>query len=255
MGKIFSLSNQKGGVGKTTTAVNLGFALAKIGKKTLICDIDPQGNATTGVGVEHTDRKHDSYKLMIGQSNLESAIVQTPYQNLFVVPSTVDLAGAEIELVDMQHREAKLKEGLRPAKDMFDFVLIDCPPSLGLLTVNSLVAADQLFIPIQSEYYALEGVTQLLSTFQLIRKTLNPALSIFGVLLTMYDERTTLSRAVANEIKQHFGDVLFNTIIPRNVRISEAPSHGKPISVYDPTSKGAIAYEQLAQEVVERVGK
>ncbi len=255
MGKILSLSNQKGGVGKTTTAVNLGYALAKLGQKTLICDIDPQGNATTGVGVDHTEHKFDSYKLMIGQSTLENSIVQTQYNNLFVVPSTVDLAGAEIELVDMQHRESKLKDGLKSAKDMFDFVLIDCPPSLGLLTVNSLVAADQLLIPIQSEYYALEGVTQLLSTFQLIRKTLNPALSIFGVLLTMYDERTTLSRAVANEIKQHFGDVLFSTIIPRNVRISEAPSHGKPISVYDPTSKGAVAYEQLAQEVVERVGK
>ncbi|HOO97733.1 MAG TPA: AAA family ATPase [Caldisericia bacterium] len=252
MGIVLALSNQKGGVGKTTTAVNLGYSLSQLGKKCVICDIDPQGNATTGIGIDRGDVKQSTYELLIGKENASQIIMNTSYTNLKVIPSNIDLAGAEVELVEMKSRERRLAEGLSQVRQENDFVLIDCPPSLGLLTVNALVASDAILIPIQTEYYALEGLSQLISTYKLIKGTMNTSLTIFGVLLTMFDERTTLSKSVAAEVKKFFGTELFESVIPRNVRVSEAPSYGKPISVYDPTSKGAQAYESLAHEIIKR---
>jgi len=251
MGKVIAIANQKGGVAKTTTAVNLGACLAVIGQKVLIIDIDPQGNASSGLGVDRVLTAHCIYDVIINGIPLESVMKKTAIDGLDVVPATIQLAGAEVELVTAISREGKLKRALGAARDDYDFIIIDCPPSLGLLTLNALTAADRILIPIQCEYYALEGLGQLMHTIQLVQKHLNPSLEIEGVVLTMFDGRTNLSIQVVDEVKKHFRHKVFSTIIPRNVRLSEAPSHGKPIITYDSKSKGAEVYMELAKEVVE----
>lgn len=248
--KIISIANQKGGVGKTTTAVNLSACLAYIGKRVLLIDIDPQGNATSGVGVEKADVEHCIYNVLIDEIDIEQVILPTQVENLEVIPATIQLAGAEVELVSLISRELRLKKSLESVKDRYDYILIDCPPSLGLLTLNSLTASDTVVIPVQCEYYALEGLGQLLNTIRLVQKHLNPDLMIEGVLLTMFDARTNLGIQVIEEVKKYFQDKVFRTIIPRNVRLSEAPSHGQPIILYDPRSRGAEVYLELAKEVV-----
>ncbi|KUP09373.1 sporulation initiation inhibitor Soj [Bacillus coahuilensis m2-6] len=250
MGKIIAIANQKGGVGKTTTSVNLGACLAYIGKKVLLIDIDPQGNGTSGVGVEKGDVKNCVYDVLIDDVDIREVIVPTAVENLSIVPSTISLAGAEIELVPTISREVRLKRAIEGVLDEYDYVLIDCPPSLGLLTINALTAADSVLIPVQCEYYALEGLSQLLSTVRLVQKHLNRSLMIEGVLLTMLDARTNLGLQVIEEVKKYFQDKVYQTIIPRNVRLSEAPSHGQPIILYDAKSRGAEVYLDLAKEVV-----
>jgi len=250
MGRIIAITNQKGGVGKTTTAVNLGACLAQAGKRVLIIDIDPQGNATSGLGVNRTNLEHCIYDVLINGVGIQEVVLATNVEGLFLVPATLQLAGAEIELVSLIAREVKLKKALEKVKDDYDYILIDCPPSLGLLTLNSLAASDRLLIPIQCEYYALEGLGQLMHTIQLVRKHLNPELDLEGVLLTMFDARTNLSLQVVEEVKEFFKDKVFKSIIPRNVRLSEAPSHGQPIILYDNRSKGAEMYVELAGEVI-----
>ncbi|MFS8652119.1 MAG: AAA family ATPase [Caldibacillus sp.] len=250
MSKIISIANQKGGVGKTTTAVNLSACLAYIGKRVLLIDIDPQGNATSGVGIEKADVEHCIYNVLIDEIDIEQVILPTQVENLEVIPATIQLAGAEVELVSLISRELRLKKSLESVKDRYDYILIDCPPSLGLLTLNSLTASDTVVIPVQCEYYALEGLSQLLNTIRLVQKHLNPDLMIEGVLLTMFDARTNLGIQVIEEVKKYFQDKVFRTIIPRNVRLSEAPSHGQPIILYDPRSRGAEVYLELAKEVV-----
>ena len=250
--RVIAIINQKGGVGKSTTAVNLAAALGETRKKALVVDFDPQGNTTSGLGIEKDELNNDIYAILAGEADIEDSILETVAKGVYLVPSTVQLAGAEIELVNIEDREMVLKEYVDAVKDQFDYVFIDCPPSLGLLTVNALVAADSLLIPIQCEYYALEGVTKLMESMRMVQGHLNPGLEIFGVLMTMYDSRTTLSKQVVDEVKHYFGKLVFNTVIPRNVKLSEAPSHGLPITQYARVSKGAYAYAKLAKEVVNR---
>jgi len=250
MGKVISIANQKGGVGKTTTSVNLGACLAYIGKKVLLVDIDPQGNATSGVGIEKADVEQCIYDVLIDDVEVASVIKATKVENLDVIPATIQLAGAEIELVPTISREVRLKRALEEVSDQYDYIIIDCPPSLGLLTLNSLTASDAVLIPVQCEYYALEGLSQLLNTVRLVQKHLNQELKIEGVLLTMLDARTNLGIQVIDEVKKYFQDKVYKTIIPRTVRLSEAPSHGEPIIIYDPKSRGADVYIDLAKEVV-----
>lgn len=250
MSKIIAISNQKGGVGKTTTAVNLGACLATLGRRVLIVDIDPQGNTTSGIGINKADVEYCIYDVLINEVHPKQAIADTGIENLKIIPATIQLAGAEIELVPTMSREIRLKKSLALVRDQFDYILIDCPPSLGILTINSLTAADSVIIPIQCEYYALEGLSQLLNSIRLVQKHLNTTLQIEGVLLTMFDARTNLGIQVIEEVKKYFQQKVYQTVIPRNVRLSEAPSHGQSIITYDPKSKGAEVYLELAKEVI-----
>ncbi len=247
--RILAVANQKGGVGKTTTAVNLGAALAELGFRVLVVDLDPQGNATTGLGIDARSFELSMYDVLMRDVSLEDAVEPTSMKNLFVAPATIDLAGAEIELVPSFSRELKLRRALEAVSGEFEFILIDCPPSLGLITVNGLAAADEVLVPIQCEYYALEGLGQLLRNVHLVQANLNEKLEVSTIVLTMYDARTKLAEQVADEVRTHFGNKVCRNVIPRTVRISEAPSFGQPITVFDPTSRGAIAYRELAKEV------
>lgn len=249
MSRIIAVSNQKGGVGKTTTSVNLAACVAEKGKRVLLVDIDPQGNASSGLGV--TERTPSVYDVLLGEESAEAAVLKTEFENLSVLPSDMTLAGAEIELVAIPERETLLRKALETVRDQYDYIFIDCPPSLSLLTLNAMTAADSVLIPIQCEYYALEGVGQLMNTLQLVKKRLNPALEIEGVVLTMLDGRTNLGLQVVQEVKKYFKSRVYGAIIPRNVRLSEAPSHGEPINVYDSRSTGAEAYRALAAEFIE----
>lgn len=251
-GKVISIINQKGGVGKSTTAVNLSACLGESKKKVLVIDLDPQGNTSSGYGIEKEGLEHDIYDALLNDVQLADVIASTLEPHVFIVPATIQLAGAEIELVSVMSRESVLKGILTGIRDEFDYVFIDCPPSLGLLTINALVASDALLIPIQCEFYALEGVTKLLESMKMVKSRLNPELDIFGVVMTMYDARTTLSKQVVEEVSTYFGKKVFKSIIPRSVKLSEAPSHGLPISKYARMSKGALAYSRLAREVVRR---
>ena len=252
MGHVIAILNQKGGVGKTTTAINLGAYLAKAGKSVLVLDFDPQGNATSGLGIDKNKVEVTSYDLLFGRGTAEAAIKETQTSGLFVLPANPNLAAAEVELVSQNNREQMLKQAIGSLT--YDYVLIDCPPSLGLLTVNALTAANGLLIPVQAEYYALEGLSQLLSVVQRVRGGLNTKLELLGVVVTMFDGRTSLSEQVYQELQKYFGDKLLSTVVPRNVRLAEAPSYGKPVSEHDKWSKGARAYKALSKEIIKRVG-
>ena len=260
MGKVISLVNQKGGVGKTTTSINLSASLAVLGKKVLLIDLDPQGNTTTGVGINKGDIEKSVYDVLIGECKIEEAMIKTKYKKLYVLPATINLAGLDIELVEKSHKEngflkgEQLKNHLADIRDSFDYIIIDCPPSLGVITTNALTASNSVIIPVQCEFFALEGISQLLKTIMLAQKTLNPTLNIEGVLLTMLDARTNLGFEVVEDIRKYFKEKVYNTIIPRLVRLTEAPSHGEPIIAYDPKSKGSEAYINLAKEVIARNG-
>ena len=251
MGKIIAVVNQKGGVGKTTTAVNLTAALTEAGKRVLLCDFDPQANATSGLGLDKRKLRYSVYDVVINDIPAKDAIVQTKYGD--VLPSTADLAGAGVELVSMESPNFRLRNALESVKGQYDLILIDCPPSLELLTLNSLCAADGIMVPVQCEYYALEGLTDLMTTLRMVKKRLNPRLEIFGVALTMFDGRTNFSTQVAQEVRRHFPGKVYATVIPRNVRLAEAPSHGLPVGAYDRTSRGALAYKAMAQEIIEKL--
>ena len=253
MAKAIAIFNQKGGVGKTTTNINLGACLARIGKKVLVVDIDPQGNTTSGIGIRKRTLKNTIYDVLINENfNVKEAILSTKTDNLDIIPASVDLAGAEVELVSIEGREKRLKKAIDSIRDEYDYIFIDCPPSLGILTINSLTAVDSVLIPIQCEFYALEGVSQLVSTIDLVKKSMNPDLYIEGVVLSMFDGRTNLSLQVVQEVKNYFGNAVYNTVIPRNVRLAEAPSYGMPIITYYPTAAGAKAYVAFTKEFLAR---
>ena len=252
MGKIISLANQKGGVGKTTTSINLAAALAKLGKRVLLVDADPQANTSSGLGVDIQELDSTVYECLINGIDPHTAILPTSIENLYMIPSHIDLVGAEIEMLNLEHRENILKRVLSPLKGDYDYILIDCSPSLGLITINALTASDSIIIPVQCEFFALEGIAKLLNTIKIIKSNLNPALRIEGFLLTMYDARLRLSAQVHDEVRRHFGDLVFNTVIARNVRLSEAPSHGVSVLEYDRNSKGAKNYTNLAKELIKR---
>lgn len=250
MGKILAIANQKGGVGKTTTAVNLASALGAKGQKTLLVDVDPQGNSSSGVGVDRRRLKSTMYEVLIGEVQAKDARIHTEFDNLDLLPSSMDLAGAELELIEMEHRESILKSALVPLRAEYDYIVIDCPPSLGIITTNALCVADTLLVPIQCEYYALEGLSQLMNSVRRVKRQYNEQLDIEGVLLTMYDGRLNLTQQVVEEVKKYFPRKVFATVIPRTVRLSEAPSFGKPIGYFDRSSKGALAYDALAEEIL-----
>lgn len=251
MGKIIAIANQKGGVGKTTTAINFAAALGSSGKKVLVVDVDPQGNATSGLGVNKRETTFSTYHLLVGSAQAADTLIRTSYKNLDLLPSNIDLAGVEIELVEMGERTYRLKQALSPLKDAYDYIIIDCPPSLGLITLNALTAANSLLVPIQCEYYALEGLSQLMATVRQIKRLYNPEIEIEGVLLTMFDSRLNLTVQVVSEVKKHFTGKVYKTVIPRNVRLSEAPSYGQPIQYYEQGSKGAVSYNDLAKEFLK----
>lgn len=252
MAYVISIVNQKGGVGKTTTAVNLGAFLAKKRKKVLIIDLDPQGNATSGYGFDKSGLENTVYDLLVNEEDISTVITPTSVKNVDMCPTNINLAGAEVELVSAISRETILKRAIEPVLDNYDYIIIDCPPSLGLLTINALAACEGVIVPIQGEYYALEGLTQLIDTINMIKKKLNPSIGILGVVITMHDRRTQLTKQVVEEVQKYFGDKVFKTFIPRNVRLAEAPSHGQTIDEYDAKSKGSLAYQALANEVLKR---
>jgi chromosome partitioning protein len=252
VGEIIAIANQKGGVGKTTTSVNISTALAAVGRRVLLIDLDPQANASTGVGVLKKDRTHTTYHLLINACTVAQTLMRTIIPGLSLIPSGIELVGAEVELVNVYHREKILKTALDPYKNMFDYIIIDCPPSMGILTLNAMVAADSVIVPLQCEYYALEGLSYLLSSIHKIKKNFNPDLRLFGVALTMYDKRSSLCAQVASDVRTHLKDKVFQTVIPRNTKVSEAPSHGKPVLIYDVNCHGSHAYMSLAKEILAK---